>query len=116
MPSTLAFPQMAVAPAALLAGPVHLQRTQGAPSLRGGGVYGHPPSMMRAGGGCDDVLAEQPPIGEVVGAGAVGVLAGESCTGARYHTQVFVVHRSFVVLLGRFLFDALLFVHGRPMP
>ena len=77
MPATLAFPQVALAPAALLPGSVHLQqRTQSAPSLRGGGPYGHPPSTMRASGGD---LVEQPPIGEVVGAGAVGVLAGESC-------------------------------------
>lgn len=85
MPATLAFPQVAVAPAALLAGPVHLQRTQGALSLRAGGSYGHPPSTMRASGGGNGNLVEKPPIGEVVGAGAVGVLAGESCIHATVH-------------------------------
>lgn len=77
MPATLPFPQTALAPA-LLPGPVHLQRTEGALTFRGGGTYGYPPSTTRASGGGDDNLNGQPPIVEVVGAGAVGVLAGES--------------------------------------
>lgn len=85
MSATLPLPQVALAPA-LLAGPVHLQRTQSALSFRGGGSYGHPPSRaVRGGGGDDDSLIVQPPIGEVVGAGAVGVLAGESCILATVH-------------------------------
>lgn len=74
----LPFPQMALAPA-LLAGPAQLQRTQGAFSFRGGGPHGYPPSTMRANGGGNNNRSGEPPIREVVGAGAVGILAGESC-------------------------------------
>ncbi|CAM9357498.1 unnamed protein product [Ectocarpus fasciculatus] len=63
---------------ALLASFVHFPRAELVLPYRGGGPSGSPPSKTRATGGRgvggDD---DPPPIGEVVGAGAVGVLAGQ---------------------------------------
>ncbi|CAM9605082.1 unnamed protein product [Ectocarpus sp. 12 AP-2014] len=63
---------------ALLASLVHFPQAERVLPFRGGGPSGSPPSKTRAAGGHglgdDD---DSPPIREVVGAGAVGVLAGQ---------------------------------------
>ncbi|CBN73933.1 expressed unknown protein [Ectocarpus siliculosus] len=63
---------------ALLASLVHFPRAERVLLFRGGGPSGSPPSKTRATGSrglSDD--DDPPPIREVVGAGAVGVLAGQ---------------------------------------
>lgn len=75
MEVTRAFPQLGSTPS-LPAVPGAIPRVGGALFARGGGPYGSPPSRTRARFDVGENLIGQPPIGEVVGAGAVGALAG----------------------------------------
>ncbi len=76
------FPQLVAASApSLICVPAQLPRAGGPLYTRGGGAYGSPPSRVHGSasiyGGDNSDLIRQPPIGEVVGAGAVGALAGK---------------------------------------
>lgn len=69
---------------ALLASLVHFPRAELVLPFRGGGPSGSPPSKARATGGRglgDD--GDPPPIGEVVGAGAVGLVTGRTSVKSR---------------------------------
>ncbi|CAM9448719.1 unnamed protein product [Pylaiella littoralis] len=73
MEATPHFSRLLPMPALCCASAVQLPQTEGVFSFRGGGPSGSPPSTFHGG---DDNVNHQPPIAEVVGAGAVGVVAG----------------------------------------
>lgn len=89
------FPQLVAAPApSLMAVPAQFPRFGGPLYTRGGGPHGSPPSSssMHDNPDPDPDLNGEPPIGEVVGAGAVGALAGEGTIENTHCEHVFYLY------------------------